>query len=146
DSSSSFSSIGTPSDIGVVDITPLANGSVQFSIRLPEENDQVHMFARRNGQQAYDEIDVKTKAGAEINNGDGTCTYQITRTSAYDVGDLVEARFYTYKPASGQIFYPGPAETSWSSMTYSEGASASSSSTALTSSSAASSTSSVTAG
>ena len=145
DSSSSFSSIGTPSDIGVVDITPLANGSVQFSIRLPEEKDQVHLFARRNGQQDYDVIDVQTKAGAEINNGDGTFTYQITRANVYDVGDLVEARFYTYKPASGQIFYPGPAEASWSSMTYSEGTSVSSSSVA-TSSSAASSTSSATAG
>lgn len=105
-------------DIGVVRMTALANGGMQFSIRLNERKQQVHLFARRNGGQDYVRIDLHAQAGGEINNGDGTYTYQATRTDAYTAGNVVDARFYTFTPASGQVFYPGPIENSWTTMTY----------------------------
>ena len=99
-------------------MTALANGGMQFSIRLPERKQQVHLFARRNGGQDFVVIDLQAQAGGEVNNGDGTYTYQATRSGVYAGGDLVEARFYTFTPASGQVFYPGPIENSWTSVTY----------------------------
>lgn len=112
------SSSSLSNQVGVVQMTPLAGGSVKFSIKVSEEKDQVHLFARRNGQQDYDVIDLQNQPGGEVNNGDGTFTYQVTRSGAYVTGDLVEARFYTYKPSSGQHFYPGPAQNNWVSLTY----------------------------
>jgi endo-1,3(4)-beta-glucanase len=99
---------------------------MQFSIRLPERKQQVHLFARRNGAQDFVRIDLHAQAGGEINNGDGTYTYQASRSGVYAAGDLVEARFYTFTPASGQLFYPGPIENSWTAMTYAGASSASS--------------------
>ncbi|WP_331351465.1 glycosyl hydrolase [Cellvibrio sp. UBA7671] len=153
--SSSNSSVGV--ELGVVKMTALANGGMQFSIRLNERKQQVHLFARRNGLQDYVVNDLQAQAGAEINNGDGTYTYQITRNSVYAGWDVVEARFYTFNPSSGQTFYPGPGETSWKTMTYWAGSSSvssvssslvpsSSSSSSLSSSSSSSSSSVVTNG
>ncbi|MFC3114841.1 glycosyl hydrolase [Cellvibrio fontiphilus] len=133
-SSSSSSAVTT----GVVQMVAVANGGMQFSIRLPERKQQVHLFARRNGNQDYVVIDLQAQAGGETNNGDGTYTYRATRSGIYAAGDLVEARFYTFSPATGQVFYPGPVENSWTSVTYA-GASSTSS---LSSSSAPSSVSS----
>lgn len=116
----------------------VANGGMQFSIRLPERKQQVHLFARRNGNQDYVVIDLQAQAGGETNNGDGTYTYRATRSGIYAAGDLVEARFYTFSPATGQVFYPGPVENSWTSVNYAGASSASS----LSSSSAPSSVSS----
>lgn len=121
-SSSSSSAVTT----GVVQMTALAGGGMQFSIRLPERKQQVHLFARRNGAQDFVVIDLQAQAGGEINNGDGTYTYQASRSGVYAAGDLVEARFYTFTPASGQLFYPGPIENSWTAMTYAGASSASS--------------------
>lgn len=120
-------------------MTPVANGGMQFSITLPERKQQVHLFARRNGNQDYVVIDLQAQAGGEINNGNGTYTYRMTRNAAYAAGDVVEARFYTFTPASGQLFYPGPIENSWTSTTYA----GQSSSSATTSSASSSSVSSV---
>ncbi len=119
-SSSSVSSVSSSAAVttGVVKMTALANGGMQFSIRLPERKQQVHLFARRNGGQDFVVIDLQAQAGGEVNNGDGTYTYQATRSGVYAGGDLVEARFYTFTPASGQVFYPGPIENSWTSVTY----------------------------
>lgn len=100
---------------------------MRFSIRLGERKNQVHLFARRNGQQDYVVIDVQTQPGGETNNGDGTYTYQVIRSGAYTAGNLVEARFYTYTPASGQVYYPGPIDSYWTSATYGAVSSASSS-------------------
>lgn len=133
--SSSSSSVVTT---GVVQMVAVANGGMQFSIRLPERKQQVHLFARRNGNQDYVVIDLQAQAGGETNNGDGTYTYRATRSGIYAAGDLVEARFYTFSPATGQVFYPGPVENSWTSVNYAGASSASS----LSSSSAPSSVSS----
>jgi endoglucanase Acf2 len=138
-SSSSSSSLSSSSssvvvETGVVKMTALANGGMQFSIRLNERKQQVHFFARRNGLQDYVINDLQAQAGGEVNNGDGTYTYQVTRSAAYTAGNLVEARFYTFTPASGQSFYPGPVENSWTSMTYPGGSSASSISSSSSSS------------
>lgn len=132
-SSSSQSSVSSVNNsVGVVKMTAVAGGGMTFSIRLSERKNQVHLFARRNGQQDYVVIDLHAQPGAEINNGDGTYTYQVTRSGAYSAGNLVEARFYTYTPASGQVFYPGPTDTAWTSTTY--GAASSSSSVVSSSS------------
>lgn len=136
--SSSSSSVVTT---GVVQMTALANGGMQFSVRLNERKQQVHLFARRNGGQDFVVIDLQAQAGGEINNGDGTYTYQANRTGAYVAGDLVEARFYTFTPASGQVFLPGPGENSWRSVTYGA-ASSSSAPSSISSSSVPSSVSS----
>lgn len=100
---------------------------MQFSIRLNERKQQVHLFARRNGIQDYVVNDVQAKPGSEINNGDGTYTYEVVRTSGYAGWDTVEARFYAFTPGTGQTFYPGPGENSWKTMTYWVGSSSSSS-------------------
>lgn len=132
---SGFAHAADTSPLGVVQITPLTGGSVKFSIRLPEEKDQVHLFARRNGLQDYDAIDVQSQTGGEVNNGDGTFTYQVTRTGVYTAGNLIEARFYSYKPSSGQIFYPGPNHLGWVGITYQPPSSSSSVASSLVSSS-----------
>ncbi|WP_331344533.1 glycosyl hydrolase [Cellvibrio sp. UBA7661] len=138
-SSSVPSSSSVANEIGVVKMAPLANGGMQFSVRLSERKQQVHFFARRNGLQDYVINDVQVQPGGEVNNGDGTYTYQVTRSGAYTAGNLVEARFYTFTPATGQSFYPGPVENSLTSMTYLGGSSASSQSSSSAPSSVSSS-------
>lgn len=124
---SSQSSVSSATGLGVVQMTQQTGGGMRFSIRLGERKNQVHLFARRNGQQDYVVIDVQTQPGGETNNGDGTYTYQVIRSGAYTAGNLVEARFYTYTPASGQVYYPGPIDSYWTSATYGAVSSASSS-------------------
>lgn len=108
-------------------IAALGGGGAQFSIRLPEQKTTVHLFARRNGLQDHVIIDLQAQPGSEIDNGDGTWSYQTTRTGVYNEGDVIEARFYTFHIASGQIFYPGPVEMNWASITYNGSASPTSS-------------------
>ena len=142
-SASVASSSVAPVDLGVVKITPMPFAAVKFSVRLNERKQQVHLFARRNGAQDFVVIDLQAQAGAEVNHGDGTYTYQITRTgAAYGVGDLIEARFYSFAPASGQLFLPGPGENSWTSLLYNPVSSSAPSSTSSSRSSVASSVSS----
>ena len=129
--SSSSSSVVTT---GVVQMTALVNGGMQFSVRLNERKQQVHLFARRNGGQDFVVIDLQAQTGGEVNHGDGTYTYQVSRSGAYVAGDLVEARFYTFTPASGQVFLPGPSENSWRSVTYGAASSSSAPSSASSSS------------
>lgn len=100
------------SSLGKVIATDLHDGSIRFSITVPEKKDVVHFFAKRNGVQDFDAINVQLVG--EIANADGTYTYQTVRPAAYQQGDVVTARCFTYTPASGQIFYPGPAENTWS--------------------------------
>lgn len=119
----------------VVTIAPVAGGGATFSIRLPERKNTVHLFTRRNGAQDYVVTDVQGVAGAEINNGDGTYTYRITRPSGYSTGNLVDARFYSFTPATGQLFHPGPGETNWTTISYNQGTGTSSSTPASSSSS-----------
>ncbi|MDO8344937.1 MAG: glycosyl hydrolase [Cellvibrio sp.] len=142
-SASVASSSVAPVDLGVVKITPMPFAAVKFSVRLNERKQQVHLFARRNGAQDFVVIDLQAQAGAEVNNGDGTYTYQTTRTgAAYGVGDLIEARFYSFAPASGQLFLPGPGENSWTSLLYNPVSSSAPSSTSSSRSSVPSSVSS----
>ncbi|UZJ43373.1 hypothetical protein OOT55_11995 [Marinimicrobium sp. C6131] len=112
----------TPSEpageLNEVHMTPIVGGSVRFSIRLPEVKDNVQLFARINGAQDYVIADLGQRTEAITDNGDGTFTYEILRESAYADGDLIEARFYSYSPDAGQIFYPGPADDIWAELTY----------------------------
>jgi hypothetical protein len=135
------SSSSVPADLGVVKMSALANGGMEFSVRVSERKQYVHFFARRNGLQDFVVNDVQVQASGEINNGDGTYTYRVTRAGAYAAGNLVEGRFFTYTPAAGQQYFPGPLENSWNAMTYpGVSSSASSQSTSSNVSSASSST------
>ncbi|WP_286806005.1 MULTISPECIES: glycosyl hydrolase [unclassified Marinimicrobium] len=127
---SSDASSSTPPmpETGEIQITSLSDGAVRFSLRLDEEKNQVHLFTRRNGLQDYVVIDLHAQAGGVADNGDGTFTYSAIRDGAYSIGDQVEARFYTYTPDSGQVFYPGPTDNVWALASYEPGAASSSSS------------------
>ena len=43
----------------------IANGGMQFSVRVNERKQQVHLFARRNGGQDFVVIDLQAQAGGE---------------------------------------------------------------------------------
>ncbi|WP_111643048.1 di-heme oxidoreductase family protein [Marinimicrobium alkaliphilum] len=105
-----------------VRISALAGGSVRFSITVPMRKDAVHVFARRNGAQDFVVNDIQSQSGAEVDNGDGTFTYHVVRESSYDDGDRIEARFFSFEPGAGQLFYPGPTDATWVSLVYAEGA------------------------
>jgi len=117
---------GSPDDeLGELDqamIEGLADGSARFSVRVAEQKDTVHLFARRDGAQDHVIIDLQGQEGAEIDNGDGTFTYQDTRENVYNEGELVEARFFTASATEGQINFPGPGEDDWIEMIFAEGA------------------------
>ncbi len=131
-SSSQFTSSSQgPLTIGLVTIEDLGSGSAKFSLRLSEQKVQVHLFCKKNNIQDYVIIDLQTTG--EVNNGDGTYTYTQTRVGTYINGDTILARFYTYTPASGQVFYPGPTDATWSVPLVYEGGAASSSSAASSS-------------
>lgn len=108
----------------------MPNAAVRFSVRLSERKQQVHLFSRRNGIQDFVVIDLQAQAGGEINHGDGTYTYQATRPAgSYASGDLIEARYYSFVPTTGQLFLPGPGENTWVSTRYSSVSSSVASST-----------------
>jgi hypothetical protein len=51
---------------------------------------------------------------SEVNNGDGTYTYQrVKAASSYRAGDLIRARFYSYAANSPGVFTPGPTSATW---------------------------------
>lgn len=102
------SDTGDTTALNTVTITPSGDSDVTFSITVESQKTQVHLFARKNGVQDYVIIDLQTSG--EIVNADGTYTYYSTRVDSYTDGDTVEARFYTYNPSDGQVFYPGPGE------------------------------------
>ena len=135
-SSSQFTSSSQgPLTIGLVTIEDLGSGSAKFSLRLSEQKVQVHLFCKKNNIQDYVIIDLQITG--EVNNGDGTYTYTQTRIGAYVNGDSIVARYYTYTPASGQVFYQGPTDSTWSvPLVYGGGAASSSSSAASSSSQA----------
>ena len=116
---SSSSEATDVAELNQVQIAAVAGGGAQFSIRLSEKKDAVHLFARRNGQQDYVVNDIQSDNARVTDHGDGSYTYQVTRPDGYQDGDLIEARIYTYQPDSGQIFYPGPADNTWVELTYS---------------------------
>ncbi|MCK5267138.1 MAG: glycoside hydrolase family 16 protein, partial [Spirochaetes bacterium] len=126
-SSSSSSSTASSSSqgagtIGEIIIEDLGSGSAKFSLRLSEQKVQVHLFCKKNGLQDHVVIDLQNSG--EVNNGDGTYTYTHTRVGVYQVGDNIAARYYTYTPASGQVFYPGPTDSTWSAvLVYGDGSS-----------------------
>ena len=118
--------------IGEVTIEDLESGIVRFSLRVPKKMSKVNLYCRKNGLEDYVVTDLQ-KTG-QIRNRDKTYTYTHTRTEAYSAGDIIEARFYTYSPKSGEIFYPGPTDATWSTpLVY--GSSSSSSSSVSSSSS-----------
>lgn len=110
-----------PGDIDEVMITQLDNGAVRFSIRLGERKDDVSLFARRNNGQDHVVNHIQQTPSNEIDNGDGSWTYVNVREDApYEAGDLIEARFYTFSPESGQVFYPGPTDGDWVEVTFAD--------------------------
>ncbi|HHU37609.1 MAG TPA: glycoside hydrolase family 16 protein [Treponema sp.] len=106
-----------PGALNTVSIVSTENGSIKFSITLATRKTQVHLFAKKNGLQDYVVIDLH-KTG-EVQNADGTWTYTSTRVNKYIEGDTVAARFYTYAQAAGQVFYPGPRDSAFTTSTYS---------------------------
>ncbi|MDC7219141.1 MAG: beta-1,3-glucanase family protein [Spirochaetales bacterium] len=97
-------------------IEPVGDDDARFSIRLSEQKTHVYLFARCNEVQDYVVIDLQDTG--EVDNDDGTYTYESTRDSDYKEGDLLEARFYTYSSDSGQVYYPGSGDDDWTSYTY----------------------------
>ena len=138
-STSSASSVSSAANgLGVINIVAISGGGAKFSIRLPERKNHVHVFARRNGVQDFEAIDLQSQSSGETNNGDGTFTYSATRTTGYTNGDALEVRFYT-ATSSGQTFYPGPQETTWTSAVYQSSSLSSSSLSSVSSSQSSSS-------
>jgi hypothetical protein len=97
--------------LNTVAITEKDNGSAQFSITLAGKRDTVHLFAKKNGLQDFVALDLQNSGTA---NADGTYTYSVVRNGAYNLGDKIEARFFTYTPALGQVNFPGPSESQFS--------------------------------
>jgi len=106
-----FYNLSTDVTLNQVSIAQKDNGSAEFSVTLAEKRDTVHLFAKKNGLQDYVALDLQATGVA---NADGTYTYSVTRNGAYNLGDKIEARFFTYTPALGQVNLPGPSETVFS--------------------------------
>lgn len=94
-------------------IADLGNGSVKFSVTLPANQQYVELFVRQNGIQNV----AQAITNSAVANTDGTYTYSLVK-SGYSVNDKIEYRFYSYLPAGGAVFTPGPVEQSWLSYTY----------------------------
>ncbi|MDA3851038.1 MAG: beta-1,3-glucanase family protein [Spirochaetaceae bacterium] len=119
DDSGSNDSTDNDLTVGALDtifMVPQSNGGVTFSLTVAEEMNVVHLFARKNGNQDY--VIIGVQEDGETENADGSYTYSVTREDAYETGDILEARFYTFSPTSGQIFLPGPGESEFTSYTY----------------------------
>ena len=102
---SSSSEATDVAELNQVQIAAVAGGGAQFSIRLSEKKDAVHLFARRNGQQDYVVNDIQSDNARVTDHGDGSYTYQVTRPDGYQDGDVIEARICAYQPGSDQSFY-----------------------------------------
>jgi hypothetical protein len=94
-------------------LVDLGNGSVKFSVTLPANQQYVELFVRQNGIQNV----AQAITNSAVANTDGTYTYSLVK-SGYSVNDKIEYRFYSYLPAGGAVFTPGPVEQSWLSYTY----------------------------
>lgn len=86
----------------------LGNGKVRFEITLPSNQDYVEVFARKNGVQNL-AVNITNSA---TSNGNGTSTYSLEQ-NGYDLGDLIESRFYSYAPGQSAIFTPGTTASNW---------------------------------
>jgi hypothetical protein len=87
----------------------LGGDQVTFQVTLASGQHYVEVFARQNGVQ-----NVATAiVGSAVDHGDGTATYSLTR-GGYAASDVVEYRFYSYRPGSPGVFTPGPVEAAWS--------------------------------
>lgn len=91
-------------------VSELPNGDVRYAISFPAKQQYVEVFVRQNGVQNVSGNIVQS----ERNNGDGTYTYErIVPASWYHAGDVIQARFYSYKPQTPGVFTPGPQEQVW---------------------------------
>jgi len=88
-----------------------ADGSVNFSVKLPSGQQYVELFARTNGIQNI----AQGIVGTGVVNTDGTTTYSY-KASGYRTGDVVEYRFYSYLPNTPGVFTPGPVENAWNTL------------------------------
>jgi len=88
-----------------------ADGSVNFSVKLPSGQQYVELFSRNNGIQNIAQAIVD----GGVVNADGTTTYAYS-AKGYKTGDVVEYRFYSYLPAAPGVFTPGPVESKWNSL------------------------------
>jgi hypothetical protein len=89
-------------------ICDLGDGKVRFSVTLPSGQQYVEVFSRQNGLQNV-ATNIVSSARRHL---DGTTTYSLERTG-YNLGDLIEYRFYSYLPRSPGRFTPGPQEMKW---------------------------------
>jgi hypothetical protein len=96
-------------------VCDLGEGTLRFSVTLPSGQQYVEVFSRQNGiQNVATNIVQRAKRHA-----DGTTTYSLDR-GGYQLGDVVEYRFYSYLPRSPGRFTPGPEEMKWQSYTLCE--------------------------
>jgi CubicO group peptidase (beta-lactamase class C family) len=92
------------------EVTMLANGDMLFSVTFPKKQQYVEAFVQQNGIQNV----AGNIVSSEVNNGDGTYTYQrVKAASSYRAGDLIRARFYSYAANSPGVFTPGPTSATW---------------------------------
>lgn len=104
----------TPSVIPPVDpysliIQNTGNNNVKFSIRFTTKKSTVLLFAKRNGVQDY----ANDIASTEVNNGDGTYSYSVTRSSVYTNGDIIVGRIYAVTSDNTVSYFPGPSDSQW---------------------------------
>ena len=92
--------------------TVIGNNTIEFEIQSPTSQQHVEVFVRQNGIQNVAQNIVDNV----VYNNDGTVTYKLT-SSGYNIGDVVEYRFYSYALNSPTEFTPGPVENSWKSVT-----------------------------
>jgi hypothetical protein len=85
-------------------INQLPNGDMRYSITFPARQAYVEAFVRQNGVQNISGNIVSS----QVANADGTFTYaRVVHASQYHVGDVISARFYSYKANSPGVFTPG---------------------------------------
>jgi hypothetical protein len=112
--SSALSAADYPAS-GTGSVADLGAGQLRFSVTLPSGQQYVEVFSRQNGLQ---NVATNIVANATV-HGNGTTTYSLVR-GGYAVGDVVEYRFYSYRPRSPGRFTPGPQEFVWQSYTLCE--------------------------
>lgn len=91
-------------------IQQLSNGDIKFMATFPQQQAFVEVFARKNGQQ-----NIATNiSGSQVSNPNGSYSYSLVVPAlSYNSGDAIDARFYSYAPASPGVFTPGPTQGNW---------------------------------
>lgn len=103
--------VGEPTTpvLWTVTVEELSNGDMKYSVSTDLQLMHELLFVKKNGIHILASVQP-----AETNNGDGTFTYSYTHTSsAYTANDIIEARYYLYEPSIGQVFSPGPTDSTW---------------------------------